>query len=54
MIYISSYFLNADADGGTGPPEEKGTDCGPTAVELWLSRAKIAKKEGLFSHYECA
>ena len=33
---------------------EKGTDCGPTAVELWLSRANIAKKEGLCSHYESA
>ena len=33
---------------------EKGTDCGPTAAELWLSRAKIAKNEGLSSHYECA
>ena len=33
---------------------EKGTDCGPTAAELWLSRAKIVKKEGLSSHYECA
>ena len=33
---------------------EKGTDCGPTAGELWLSRAKIAGKEGPSSHYECA
>ena len=33
---------------------EKGTDCGLTAVELWLLRAKIAKKEGLSSHYKCA
>ena len=34
---------------------EKGTDCGPTAAELWLTHAKIAKTDpGLFSHYECA
>ena len=33
---------------------EKGTDCGPTAGEVWLSRAKIAKKEGLSSHNEGA
>ena len=33
---------------------EKGTDCGPTATELWLSRAKIVKKGELSSHYECA
>ena len=33
---------------------EKGTNCGPTAAELWLSRTKIAKKEGLSRHYECA
>ena len=33
---------------------EKGTDCGPTVVELWLASAKDAKKEGLSSHCECA
>ena len=33
---------------------EKGTDCGPSAAALWLSHAKIAKKEGLSSHCECA
>ena len=33
---------------------KKGTDCGPTAAELWLLRAKIDKKEGLSSHYKCA
>ena len=32
---------------------EKGTDCGPTATELWLSQANIAKKDGLSSHYDC-
>ena len=26
--------------------QENGTDCGPTATELWLSRANIAKKKG--------
>ena len=31
---------------------EKGTDCGPSAAELWLSRANNAKKGGLSSHYE--
>ena len=25
---------------------EKGTDCGPTAAELWLSRPKMANKRG--------
>ena len=30
---------------------EKGTDCGPSAAELWLSRANNAKKGGLSSHY---
>ena len=25
---------------------EKGTDCGPSAAELWLSRANNAKKRG--------
>ena len=29
---------------------EKGIDCGPTATELWLSQAKVVKKEGLSSH----
>ena len=33
---------------------EKGTSCGPSAPELWLSGGKITKKEGLSSHYECA
>ena len=34
---------------------EKGTDCGgPTAAELWLSRAKIVKMRGCGCHYECA
>ena len=33
---------------------EKGTDCGPTATELCLLLAKVAKREGLSSHYECA
>ena len=28
---------------------EKGTGCGPTAVERWLSRPKMAIKEGLSS-----
>ena len=39
--------------GGGGTQSRKGTDCGPTATELRLSRAKIAKKEGLSSHCEC-
>ena len=30
---------------------EKGTDCGPSAAELWLSRANNAKKGGLSNHY---
>ena len=33
---------------------EKGTDCGMTAAELWLSQAKIAEEEGLSSHPGCA
>ena len=37
-------------DGGRGGVGlEKGTDCGLSAAELWLSHAKIAKKEGLSS-----
>ena len=32
---------------------KKVTDCGLTAAELWLT-SKIAKKEQLSSHYECA
>ena len=32
---------------------EKGTDCAPTGTELWLSRANIAKKEGLPSRSTC-
>ena len=30
--------------GGGGLGLEKGTDCGPTYVERWLSRYKMAKK----------
>ena len=30
---------------------EKGTDCGPSAAELWLSQANNAKKGGLSSHH---
>ena len=30
---------------------EKGTDCGTTAVERWLSRPKMAKKRGLSSYH---
>ena len=32
---------------------EKGTDCGPTAAEWWLSQPKMAKKKrgGLSSYY---
>ena len=40
--------------GGAVLSLEKGTDCALTAGELCLSRAKIAKKEGPSSHYECA
>ena len=29
---------------------EKGTDCGRSAAELWLSQANNAKKGGLSSH----
>ena len=29
---------------------EKGTDCGPTAAERWLSRCEMAKKGGLSSY----
>ena len=30
---------------------EKGTNCGPTAAERWLSRREMAKKGGLSSYY---
>ena len=30
---------------------EKGTNCGPTAAERWLSRRQMAKKGGLSSYY---
>ena len=30
---------------------EKGTNCGPTAGELWLSQPTTAKKGGLSSYY---
>ena len=30
--------------GGGGLSLEKGTDCGPTAAELWLSRQKLLKR----------
>ena len=30
---------------------EKGTDCGPTAGERWLSRLTTAKKGGLSSYH---
>ena len=33
---------------------EMGTDLGPTAADLWLWQANIARKEGLSSHCECA
>ena len=46
--------LAIDPGGGGELSLEKGIDCGPTAVELGLSQAKIAKKEGLSSHYNCA
>ena len=38
------YQLCLGGGGVLGP--EKGTDCGPTAAELWLSRPKMAKKRG--------
>ena len=44
-----------EAPGGRGGgvlSQEKGTNCGQTATELWLSQANIAKKEGLSSHYD--
>ena len=43
-----------DRRGGGVLSLEKGTDCGPTTAELWLSGTKIAKNDGLSSHYECA
>ena len=43
----------APGGGGGVLSLEKGIDCGPTAGELWLSQANIAKKEELFSHFEC-
>ena len=40
--------VEGEARGGGGVIGlEKGTDCGPTAVERWLSRPKMAKKRGL-------
>ena len=40
--------VGKDARGGGGGvlSLQKGTDCGPTAGERWLSRPETAKKEG--------
>ena len=58
-VYIHTFCLDgAWGDliprGGGVLSLEKGTDCRPTAAELWLLRVNIAKKEGRSSHYECA
>ena len=51
-----SHGMLAGGGGGAGVGGgvldlEKGTNCGPTAAELWLSRPKMAKKGGLSSFY---
>ena len=37
--------------GGGGLGLEKGTNCGLTAAEQWLSQHEMAKKGGLSSYY---
>ena len=50
-IFFSVYF-NYNMPGGGGVLGfEKGTNCGPTAAEWWLSRHEMAKKGGLSSYY---
>ena len=46
-------FGQCETPGGGGGvlSLEKGTDCGPTDAEGWLSRPKMAKKRGLSSYH---
>ena len=52
MRYLRLYSLDRLSPWGGGGGRTQPS--GPTAAELWLSLTKIAKKEGLSSHYECA
>ena len=45
--------LKPEGGGGGVLRPEKGTDCGPTTAELWMSLVKLAKKEVLSRHYKC-
>ena len=51
ITYICIATLGGE--GGGVLSLENGTDCGMSATELWLSRAAIAKKEGLSRSYKC-
>ena len=53
---IGYRYTQPEAPGGgggtrSGKGRSRSTDCGPSAGELWLSRANNAKKGGLSSHY---
>ena len=50
IIHLATLRLPQFGPGGV-LDLEKGTDCGLSAAELWLSRANNAKKGGLSSHY---
>ena len=53
ITYTNGEYELQSRGGGDGVLGlEKGTDCGPSAAELWLSRANNAKKGGLSSHYK--
>ena len=52
LFYPGRAVLKPGGGGGGGQLGlEKGTNCGPTSLELWLSRAYMAKKGRLSSHY---
>ena len=49
---VTSHTTRFTSRGGGGVLGlEKGTDCGPSAAELWLLRANNAKKGELSSDY---
>ena len=44
-------WMDLPGGGGGVLGLEKGSDCGLTAAERWLSRCEMAKKGGLSSYY---
>ena len=50
LVWIQFMFKPL-SPGGRVLGLEKGTDCGPTAAEGWLSRPNMAKKRGLSSYH---